>query len=142
MGVVVGIEVNNDQFEESGQRINHRTQAVISFLRTEGRAYPQVMARAGEYAAHAAVRIAELMADDPMVKAGEFRVETHSWLVPAELIDAADIVAFATRWMERPVLAPLLLLAWCAVSYGISRALFIAARKIFAQRRENFALIL
>lgn len=51
------------------------------------------------------------------------------------------LVLAATRWMERPVLAPLLLLAWCAVSYGISRALFIAARKIFARRRENFALI-
>ena len=29
---------------------------------------------------------AELMADDPMVKAGEFRIETHSWLTPADVI--------------------------------------------------------
>lgn len=31
---------------------------------------------------------AALMADDPMVKAGEFRIETHAWLVPADLIVA------------------------------------------------------
>ena len=28
----------------------------------------------------------QLMADDPMVKAGEFRFETHSWLMPADVI--------------------------------------------------------
>jgi hypothetical protein len=26
------------------------------------------------------------MAEDPMVRAGEFRVETHSWLMPADVI--------------------------------------------------------
>lgn len=51
------------------------------------------------------------------------------------------IAAIASRWLHRPALAPVLLLAWCAVSYAISRLLFIPARQIFARRRENLAML-
>ena len=51
------------------------------------------------------------------------------------------LVLAATRWLRQPALAPVFLLAWCGVAYGVSRALFIAAQAIFVQRRENFALI-
>jgi hypothetical protein len=48
----------------------------------------------------------------------------------------------ASSWLQRPSLAPVLLLVWCAVSYGISLLLFIPARRIFAKRRENLAMLL
>jgi hypothetical protein len=47
-----------------------------------------------------------------------------------------------TRWLGRPSFVPVLLLAWCAIAYVISRLLFIPARRIFAARRENLALLL
>lgn len=47
----------------------------------------------------------------------------------------------ATRLLERPALAPVLLAAWCAVAYGIGRALFVAARRVFVARRENLAML-
>jgi hypothetical protein len=56
---------------------------------------------------------------------------------PALLIALA-----ATSWLDQPALAPALLLAWCAVSYAIGQALFILARRIFAHRRENLAMLL
>jgi hypothetical protein len=56
---------------------------------------------------------------------------------PALLIAVA-----ASSWLQQPGLALALLLAWCAVSYGISQALFILARRIFAHRRENLAMLL
>jgi hypothetical protein len=48
------------------------------------------------------------------------------------------IVLGALRF-GRPFLAPVLLLAWCGISYAISQVLFVAARRIFANRRENLA---
>lgn len=51
------------------------------------------------------------------------------------------IVMAATRLLHRPSLAPVFLLLWCAVAYGLSRLLFIPAVKVFARRRENLALI-
>jgi hypothetical protein len=51
------------------------------------------------------------------------------------------LVLLATRWLERPTLAPVFLLAWCVLAFGIGLVLFIPARKIFVQRRENFAML-
>jgi uncharacterized membrane protein len=47
-----------------------------------------------------------------------------------------------SKWLERPALVPVLLLAWCVVAYAIGRALFVPARSVFARRRENLALIM
>jgi hypothetical protein len=47
----------------------------------------------------------------------------------------------ATRVLERPSLAPLLLLGWCVVAYLSGRLLFSAARRTFAARRENLAML-
>jgi hypothetical protein len=51
------------------------------------------------------------------------------------------IALAASRWLQRPSLAPLLLLGWCGVTYAISRLLFVPARAIFASRRENLATL-
>jgi hypothetical protein len=48
----------------------------------------------------------------------------------------------AAKWFGQPSLVPVLLLAWCALAYGIGRLLFLPARRIFAQRRENLAMLL
>lgn len=52
------------------------------------------------------------------------------------------LVLLATRWLERPGLAPAFLLLWCAVALALSYVLFIPAQKIFTRRRENFTLML
>jgi hypothetical protein len=51
------------------------------------------------------------------------------------------LVLLATRGLDRPWLAPALVLAWCVAAYVIGRLLFAPARRIFASRRENLALI-
>ena len=51
------------------------------------------------------------------------------------------VVLLATRVLERPGLAPVLMAAWCVVAYGIGRLLFRPARRIFAARRENLAML-
>jgi hypothetical protein len=48
----------------------------------------------------------------------------------------------ASHWLGRPVLVPVFLLAWCVLAYAIGRVLFVPARKLFAKRRENLALLL
>jgi hypothetical protein len=57
-------------------------------------------------------------------------------------VPAVLLTLVASSWLDRPVLVPVLLLAWCVAAYAIGRALFVAARRIFARRRENLALIL
>lgn len=52
------------------------------------------------------------------------------------------IVLLATAWLGRPGLVPVLLVGWCVIAFGISHLLFIVARRIFAARRENLALLL
>jgi hypothetical protein len=52
------------------------------------------------------------------------------------------IMLAASAWLQRPSLAPVLLLVWCAISFGIGWLLFILARRIFAHRRENLAMLL
>jgi hypothetical protein len=52
------------------------------------------------------------------------------------------ITLAASKWLGRPSLVPVLLLAWCAIAYGIGRLLFVPARRIFARRRENLAMMM
>jgi len=52
------------------------------------------------------------------------------------------IMLAASAWLHRPSLAPVMLLAWCGVCYGIGWLIFIPARRIFAHRRENLAMLL
>lgn len=47
----------------------------------------------------------------------------------------------ATKILERPVLAPVFVAAWCAIAFIAARLLFIPAVRIFQSRRENFALL-
>lgn len=51
------------------------------------------------------------------------------------------LALLATRGLDRPWLAPALMVAWCVAAYVIARLLFVPARRIFASRRENLALI-
>jgi hypothetical protein len=52
------------------------------------------------------------------------------------------IITVVSSWMHRPALVPVVLLLWCAACYGISMLLFVPARRIFASRRENLAMLL
>jgi hypothetical protein len=52
------------------------------------------------------------------------------------------LLAFvAIRLMERPSAAPLLVAGWCLLAYIAGRFLFVAARRVFATRRENLAMV-
>jgi hypothetical protein len=57
--------------------------------------------------------------------------------VPPTLLTLA-----ATRLLERPLFAPLMVGGWCLVAYVGGRLLFAAARRTFAARRENLAMLL
>lgn len=52
------------------------------------------------------------------------------------------IVVVAARLLERPALAPVLLLIWCVASMVLARVLLIPAEHIFNRRRENLALLM
>jgi hypothetical protein len=47
----------------------------------------------------------------------------------------------ATRWFGRPLLTLGLLIVWCGITFLIGRGLFAIARRIFATRRENLAML-
>ena len=51
------------------------------------------------------------------------------------------IALAATRWLGRPLLTLGLLIAWSAITFLIGRGLFVIARRIFATRRENLAML-
>ncbi len=51
------------------------------------------------------------------------------------------LTLLATTVLRRPLLAPVLLAGWCVVAYGIGQLLFIPARRVFAARRENLAML-
>lgn len=53
----------------------------------------------------------------------------------------ALLTLLAIRLLERPSLAPVLAGAWCVVAYVAGRLLFLIARRVFATRRENLALV-
>jgi hypothetical protein len=60
----------------------------------------------------------------------------------AFLMSAAPsaLLAFvAIGWLHRPQLAPLFLLAWCALAFGIAFVLFIPVRRLVASRCETLA---
>jgi hypothetical protein len=52
------------------------------------------------------------------------------------------IVFGATSLLGKPALVPVLLALWCAVAFVLNRVLFVVARRVFAARRENLALLL
>ncbi len=52
------------------------------------------------------------------------------------------IMLASSGWLHRPSLAPALLLGWCGISYLIGWLLFIPARRIFARRKENLAMLM
>jgi hypothetical protein len=49
------------------------------------------------------------------------------------------LVFLAVGWLHRPELAPLFLLAWCALAFAISYLLFIPVRRLVANRCETLA---
>jgi hypothetical protein len=52
----------------------------------------------------------------------------------------AGLLTFvAVRWLQRPQLAPLFLLGWCVIAFGISFLLFIPVRRLVAGRVETLA---
>ena len=51
-------------------------------------------------------------------------------------------IVFVANWLGRPGLVPILLVGWCVIAFFISRLLFAMARRVFAARRENLALLL
>jgi hypothetical protein len=59
----------------------------------------------------------------------------------ASTLPAALVAFSASHWLHNSF-TPLLLVLWCIVSYAIGRLLFIPARRIFAKRRENLAMLL
>ena len=52
---------------------------------------------------------------------------------------SALLALVAIGWLHRPQLAPLFLLAWCALALGISYVLFIPVRRLVASRCETLA---
>jgi len=57
-------------------------------------------------------------------------------------LPAVFITFAASAWLHNTSVVPVLLMPWCIASYGIGRVLFIPARRIFARRRENLAMLL
>jgi hypothetical protein len=60
----------------------------------------------------------------------------------ASTLPAVLIALGTSAWLHNTAFAPLLLSLWCIVSYAIGQLLFIPARRIFAKRRENLAMLL
>jgi hypothetical protein len=50
------------------------------------------------------------------------------------------IVMAVSHWL-RPAFVPVALLLWCVLCYGMSLLMFVPARRIFAARRENLAML-
>jgi hypothetical protein len=52
------------------------------------------------------------------------------------------LIVVAARWLERPALAPLLVLGWTAAAFALAAVLFrLVAQPVFAARRENLAMV-
>jgi hypothetical protein len=51
------------------------------------------------------------------------------------------LVLLATTGLERPMLAPALLLVWSAICAAVSAGLFTVAARVFERRRENLGMI-
>jgi hypothetical protein len=52
---------------------------------------------------------------------------------------AGTLVLIANRLLDRGSLAPVLMLAWCALCFVLARLLFVPVRRLLASRRENLA---
>ncbi|CAN5672564.1 hypothetical protein BH23ACI1_BH23ACI1_12080 [soil metagenome] len=53
------------------------------------------------------------------------------------------VLAFiAVRWLERPALTPVFLLAWALIAVGLNRILSSVAERIFRARRENLSILI
>jgi hypothetical protein len=59
----------------------------------------------------------------------------------AAAVPCVLLALLAIKWLDRPTLVPVFLLAWCGVAYVIGRLLFIPARRVFSRRRENLAML-
>ena len=59
----------------------------------------------------------------------------------AAAVPCVLLMLIALKWLDRPALVPVFQLAWCLVAYAIGRLLFVPARRIFARRRENLAML-
>jgi hypothetical protein len=57
----------------------------------------------------------------------------------AAIVPCVLLTLIATRILRRPDLAPLLLLVWCALAFGLSQLLFIPVRRLVASRCETLA---
>ncbi|MDQ3488320.1 MAG: hypothetical protein M3468_11380 [Acidobacteriota bacterium] len=51
------------------------------------------------------------------------------------------ITLLAVAVLDRPMLAPVMMAAWCVIAYGIGRILFHPARRIFKARRESLVML-
>jgi len=56
-------------------------------------------------------------------------------------LPAIGLTTAATAIFRSPALAPVLLLVWCAIAFGIGRLLLIPVSRVFARRRENLGMI-
>jgi hypothetical protein len=56
-------------------------------------------------------------------------------------LPALGITLLAVHVLQRPEWAPLLLVAWCGVAFGICRLLLIPVRAFVARRRENLSFV-
>jgi hypothetical protein len=52
---------------------------------------------------------------------------------------SALLAVFASKFLHRPELVPLLILGWCAVAFGLSYVLFIPVARFVDSRRETLA---
>jgi hypothetical protein len=57
----------------------------------------------------------------------------------AAIAPSALLTFLAVRILHRPDLAPLFLLGWCAIAFGLSQLLFIPVRRLVANRVETLA---
>ncbi len=53
----------------------------------------------------------------------------------------AGVAAGATYWYGRARVTLVILVAWCALCFIIGRLLFVPARRVFAGRRDNLAML-
>ena len=60
-------------------------------------------------------------------------------ILVASMAPSVLLLLFATAYLHRVDLLPLMLLAWCAIAVGLSRALFVPVRRLVASRCETLA---
>jgi hypothetical protein len=53
----------------------------------------------------------------------------------------AAIAAGATYWFRRAAVTLTILAVWCAVCFVLGRLLFVPARRVFGNRRDNLSML-